>query len=200
MAELTVAEICRPQRSLAPETVVPERDHVQLMRECTTAWTEAQQPVRRFIRSLVRDHQHVEDLTQEVAVTIVDKFSEYDRSRSFTAWALGIARNKVMNYWSKQGRDRHRFDQLALDNLLVAHGDLHRSADDRRQILAGCLGKLSAAERSLLDRHYGESMSATTLAERLGLTTNAIYIRLHRIRRTLLACIERTLTRQEHTS
>jgi len=106
----------------------------------------------------------------------------------------------VMNYWSKQGRDRHRFDQLALDNLLVAHEDLHRSADDRRQILAGCLGKLSAAERSLLDRHYGESMSATTLAERLGLTTNAIYIRLHRIRRTLLACIERTLTRQEHTS
>lgn len=179
---------------------MPEPDHVQLMRECTAAWTEAQQPVRRFIRSLVRDHQHVEDLTQEVAVTIVDKFSEYDRSRSFTAWALGIARNKVMNYWSKQGRDRHRFDQVALDNLMAAHEDLHRSADDRRQALAGCLGKLSAADRSLIDRHYGESMAATTLAERLGLTTNAIYIRLHRVRRTLLACIERTLTRQERAS
>lgn len=176
-----------------------EPDHLQLMRECTTAWTEAQQPVRRFIRSLVRDHQHVEDLTQEVAVTIVDKFAEYDRSRSFTAWALGIARNKVMNYWSKQGRDRHRFDPVALGNLMAAHEDLHQTAEDRREALASCLEKLARDDRSLLNRHYGESISATGLADSLGLTTNAIYIRLHRIRRNLLACIERTLTRQEPT-
>ena len=75
---------------------MPEPDHVQLMRECTAAWTEAQQPVRRFIRSLVRDHQHVEDLTQEVAVTIVDKFGEYDRSRSFTAaFTRGFCRLEI---------------------------------------------------------------------------------------------------------
>lgn len=178
---------------------MPDPEHLQLMRECAAAWTESQQPVRRFIRSLVRDHQHVEDLTQEVAVTVVDKFQEYDRSRSFTAWALGIARNKVMNYWSKQGRDRHRFDPVALDNLMAAHEDLHRSVEDRREALTGCLGKLDAADRSLLDQHYGESMSAATLAGFLGITTNAVYIRLHRIRRNLLACIERTISRQEPT-
>ena len=130
---------------------MPEPEHLQLMRECTAAWTEAQQPVRRFIRSLVRDHQHVKDLTQEVAVTVVDKFQEYDRSRSFTAWALGIARNKVMNYWSKQERDRHRFDSVALDNLMAAHEELHQSAEDRREALTACLGKLDDAERSLLE-------------------------------------------------
>jgi len=181
------------------ESPVADPEHLQLMRECSAAWTEAQQPVRRFIRSLVRDHQHVEDLTQEVAVTIVDKFGEYDRSRSFTAWALGIARNKVMNYWSKQGRDRHRFDPVGLDNLMAAHEDLHQSAENRREALTNCLGKLARGDRSLLDQHYGESISAASLADSLGLTTNAIYIRLHRIRRNLLACIERALARQEPT-
>jgi len=80
---------------------------------------------------------------------------------------------------------------------MAAHEELHQSADDRRQALAGCLGKLSATDRSLVDRHYGESIAATTLADLFGLTTNAVYIRLHRVRRTLLACIERTLARQE---
>jgi len=132
-------------------------------------------------------------------MTVVDKFAEYDRSRSFTSWALGIARNKVMNYWKKQRRDRHRFDPVAIDNVMAAHEDLHRSVEDRREALKACLGKLGDNDSSLLDQHYGESMSAVTLAGLLGSTTNAIYIRLHRIRRNLLACIERTISRQEAT-
>ena len=177
-------------------TLMSRSSEREQMRALTAAWTEAQPTVRLFIRSLVRDHQHVEDLTQEVAATVVDKWSEYDRQRSFEAWALGIARNKVMNYWTRQGRDRHVFDPGALDRLAEAHRRLQPESEQRREALDECLKKLSGRDHELIARHYQQSESPRSLAEQTGVTLNAIYIRLHRVRRTLLECIELTLGRR----
>ena len=38
-----------------------------------------------------------------------EKFDEFDPQRSFTGWAMGVARNKVLQYFDKTSADRHRF-------------------------------------------------------------------------------------------
>jgi RNA polymerase sigma-70 factor (ECF subfamily) len=166
-------------------------------RQLTLAWTQAQPTVRLFIRSLVRDHQHVEDLTQEVAMTLLDRYGEYDCSRSFTGWALGIARNKVMNYWTRQGRERHVFDQAAMERLADAHQVLLQTSESRRDALTSCLQKLSERDRRLIEQHYQQSQSPQSLAVQLRTTVNAIYIRLCRIRLALLDCVKKTLQAAE---
>ena len=57
----------------------------------TIEWTRAQVSVGRFIRSFVRNRAEADDVLQEVALVIVDRFETWDSNRPFVAWALGIA-------------------------------------------------------------------------------------------------------------
>src|SRR6185503_10827711 len=47
--------------------------------------------VRAFIRSVVWDRGHCEDLFQEVALVLWRELDRYDPKRPFGAWARGVA-------------------------------------------------------------------------------------------------------------
>jgi RNA polymerase sigma-70 factor (ECF subfamily) len=80
-------------------------------------WLEAQPAVASFLTALVPDPHAVDDLIQEVALTVYRRLDDYDERRSFTGWALGIARYKALERW--RGLDRER-RMLALDPELLA--------------------------------------------------------------------------------
>jgi DNA-directed RNA polymerase specialized sigma24 family protein len=69
-------------------------------------WSEAQPVVAAMVAGAVVDFQHSEDLVSQVAETVVMKFDEYDRSRPFTPWALGITRNMILRYYERRAGDR----------------------------------------------------------------------------------------------
>ena len=69
-------------------------------------WSEAQPVVAAMIVGAVVDFQHAEDLVSQVAETVVMKFGDYDRSRPFVPWALGIARNIVLRHYERRAGDR----------------------------------------------------------------------------------------------
>ena len=54
-------------------------------------WKRARPSVASFIASVVPNLDDADDLQQRVAVAVVRKFADFDRSRSFAAWAIGIA-------------------------------------------------------------------------------------------------------------
>src|SRR5687767_4268119 len=70
-----------------------------------------------YVHSLVRDLDDAEDLFQQTAVILWNKFDGFDRSRSFFSWACGVARFEVANFLRARGRQRLYFsDDL---NLLL---------------------------------------------------------------------------------
>src|SRR5258708_34106656 len=74
--------------------------HVEFM----TLFLRHQAEVKAFIGSLVRDRHGRDDLLQEVALILWEKFPLYDPARSFGAWARGIAAKQVMQRWEKTRR------------------------------------------------------------------------------------------------
>ena len=66
--------------------------------EMTLLWTAAQSSVMAFIRSVTPQLADAEDILQETARQIVERFDEYDRERPFAPWAIGIARYKVLEW------------------------------------------------------------------------------------------------------
>jgi RNA polymerase sigma-70 factor (ECF subfamily) len=64
-----------------------------------------QSDLRAFIGSLVTDQARREDIFQETALTLWQKFEHFDHSRSFGAWARGVAANKIL----QAKRQDHRF-------------------------------------------------------------------------------------------
>jgi RNA polymerase sigma-70 factor (ECF subfamily) len=127
-----------------------------------------------------------------------NKFSDFDRQRSFAAWACGVARFEVANFLRARSRQRLYFTD-ALNLLLIeAHVELSPpEMEERRTALGQCMRKLRERDRQLVEACYGErGVNAT--AQQQGRSTQSVHNSLRRIRRALFECIRRSLVQQAH--
>jgi RNA polymerase sigma-70 factor (ECF subfamily) len=116
-----------------------------------------------------------------------------DLADQFVRWACGIAHNHVRNFVRKKQNQQVLVDANVLEQLgawRLAHED---RLESRRQALAGCLEKLPAGQRSLVERIYAGVQTVQGAAEAAGQTPNAVYKTLNRIRAALYDCITRRL-------
>ena len=98
--------------------------------------------LRALVGAVVRDVHVREDVFQEIALTLWRHFSRYDPSRTFGAWARGVAAKKLLERCSG---DRRLPLVLSPDAIL----ELAEAADRSESRLAPgfealehCLGKL----------------------------------------------------------
>lgn len=159
-------------------------------------WSRCSDQVRLFVCSAVWNRTDAEDVVQEVAYKAGRGFSGYDPARPFSAWVMAIARNEVKMHLRTRARDRHTFDDGLLDLLADTTARSHDELSPRAAALRECMAKLPEPAKALLRMRYVDSTQAPTLADRLGLTVNAVHQRLKRIREALADCIERRLSRE----
>jgi RNA polymerase sigma-70 factor (ECF subfamily) len=138
-----------------------------------------------------------EDVFQQTAITLWDKFGEFEPGSDFFAWACTIARYKTLNYFQSKGRERLYFSEAVIDQLATRDQwkpDLHEA---RLKALAACREKLSSKDQRLLADCYSGRGTILDVAKQLGRPIGSVYDSLSRIRRALYACIQRTLTSGE---
>jgi RNA polymerase sigma-70 factor (ECF subfamily) len=147
-----------------------------------------------YIYSLVRDLDDADDLFQQTSLVLWDKFELFDPSKSFVAWACGVARFEVSNFLRSRSRKRLYFtDELGMI-LIDAHEELeHERLEERRAALAGCMKKLRVGDQQLLDDCYGRSARIPEIARGRGRSSQSIHNSLRRIRRALFECMSRSL-------
>jgi RNA polymerase sigma-70 factor (ECF subfamily) len=152
-----------------------------------------------YIHCLVRDLNDADDLFQQTTVILWKKFAEFDRRRSFVAWACGVARLEVANFLRSRSRHRLYFtDEL---NLLLIEAQDEMPADEmeeRREALAHCIERLRDRDRKLLQDCYGREAGVNAVAERQGRSSQSVHNSLRRIRRALFECIRRALAQETH--
>jgi len=149
--------------------------------------------IRAFVRRLVPSRVDADDILQEVAVVLWERFEDFRKEGDFRAWATGIARFKVLAWLRDRGRDRL---VLAGDVVeLIAESSTRDEArlERQRDALASCLMKLSAQDRDLVERAYQPSVKIQDVAEASGRTLRGFYQWLYRVRRLLLECVRREL-------
>lgn len=159
-------------------------------REITLLWLKAQPMVEAFVLSMVRNMHVTEDLVQQVAVTSVERFDTWDpESCVFSTWAIGIAKNKIRNHFRKQHSDRHVFDAQAMDRIADAHTLLEPQLVPMSHALEDCIQKLTGRSRKIIEMRYLQDLTTEQVAEKLGITTNNVFVILHRVRQALRDCI-----------
>jgi RNA polymerase sigma-70 factor (ECF subfamily) len=167
------------------------------MRDLARLWVQSQPVISAYLTANVIDLHHAEDLVQEVAQVVAEKFAEYDRSRSFTSWSLGIARYRLLKYYRLRARDRLVLSEAALNKLSEALERIEHETEDRRAALRVCLEKVQGRRRQVLEMRYGENAKVGAIAEHFGMSADGVSVMLHRIRALLFECIERQLARSE---
>jgi len=174
---------------------MPEDSTEQLAR----LWTKSQPIVASYILSLVPDHHRAEDILQQVAVVIVREFEQYDSSRPFLAWALGIARNLVLKSRRKYAKESSRciFDIGVVERVEAAFLQHEDELSEFRQSLRDCLKQLRNRDLEVLRWRYVYNFAAQEVARKMGLTSGAVRVMLHRVRRFLRECVHRRMEASE---
>src|SRR5687768_4508167 len=102
----------------------------------TRLWLPAQPVVVSMLAARIGDRAVVEDLVQEVALGAFQKLADYDETRSFTAWVLGIANHKAIDWLRSNGPKRRVIrDEQALATLMQVGAELERDLSDRELAL-----------------------------------------------------------------
>jgi len=149
-----------------------------------------------FIFCMVHNLPDAEDVFQQAAITMWEKFDQFKVGSDFVAWACSIARFKALNLLNARGRERACFSEHLIDELASREASRPEFQEVRLQALAACREKLSPTDQSLLSLCYGESGTFREIAERIGRPVGSVYDSLCRIRRDLYTCIQRKLANE----
>ena len=165
-------------------------------RQFLRSFTKNEPAVRAFVRRLVPGRADTDDILQDVAIVLWEKFDEFRPDGDFRAWACGIARFKVLSWLRDKGRDRlvlaNNVVELIADESLKVEFRLER----QRVALETCFEKLPTVERDLLTRAYRPEAKIQDVALTSGRSVGGFYQWLHRMRRLLLECINRKLAEE----
>jgi RNA polymerase sigma-70 factor (ECF subfamily) len=176
-----------------------DRSDRKEVEEIAVLWTRAYPVVSAFISSMVPRFPDADDILQQVAVAVVQDYDRYDKERSFVAWAIGIARNKILMYQREKAHERSILEAAAMRAVAEVYEQDSSEFDDMRRALRTCIKKAKVRWQRILEMRYSRGLSTTRIAEQLGMTHNAIFITLHRIRLALRDCIMREMSSKEAT-
>ena len=169
--------------------MLDQNDQERFMR----LWTTTQPSVANYIHALVRDRTAAEDLLQETALLIFRRFAEYDEQRPFLAWALGIARFKVMGLRRDAARSLLVFDDDALEQFTESWAEQTIGKSERGAALESCIDRLAGHAQRVVRLRYFEDLNAEQIAGKLGGNGATVRVALQRIRAQLRDCIERQI-------
>jgi RNA polymerase sigma-70 factor (ECF subfamily) len=157
--------------------------------EFVTLYTRYEQRLYRYVAAMLTRPAEADDVLQETARVLWQKFDQYRREEPFLPWAYRIAHYEVLNYCQRE-RTRHKYFRPAVLELLAdARMEHDELLDAQSRWLGECMSKLTEHERHLVENRYAGDRTLSELATATGRTPNALYKMMQRIRHTLLNCV-----------
>jgi len=175
---------------------VNHESEIETRERLTRLWREAEPSVQAYVFAAVRSVQDAEDVVQQVALTVARRFDEYDGARPFVAWALWLAKSRVIDHYRRQEREKLVFSEALLEQLAEALVQRQPQRSARQEALERCIEKLPAKSRQLLELRYEEDASMERVAEAVQSTAASVRVLLFRIRNLLAECVQSQLSKE----
>ena len=150
----------------------------------------SEREVFRYVAALVPYLADADDIVQQTAITLWEKFDAYDPALPFTPWACRFALNKARQWLERRQRWQALLDNGLAEELERRREKLMPELEIRLNHLEKCLDKLPEEQRSIIEGYYFRRDDMDKLAEKSGRTIEATYKMLQRIRQTLQFCME----------
>ncbi len=151
--------------------------------------------VYRYVRFRVATREMAEDVTSDVFLKALRSIKRYDSKRAAPrTWLLRIARNAVTDHL--RSLKRRGSLHVSLDRVpdLVAQVPSQEERllkEERIQHLLNGTRLLRRADQEILSLRYGSGLDNNEIAEALGVSPNAVAVRLHRSLKRLKDVIEK---------
>ena len=169
-----------------PDSPTPTENLVLLL-------TQHQEPLFRYIFSLVPREADARDILQETSLALYRKFDQYDATRPFLPWAYRFAYLQVQKHREKSARSPLLFSEDVIDLLASERTHIEPQLDERLRLLDACLQKLSAQDQELVTSRYAMRQSAEEMMSRFALSRRTLFRNLELLRQRLHECVSQQL-------
>ncbi|HEV8544288.1 MAG TPA: sigma-70 family RNA polymerase sigma factor [Verrucomicrobiae bacterium] len=151
----------------------------------------SEREIFRYVAALVPGVLDAEDIVQQTAIALWEKFDAYDPAQPFTPWACRFALNKARQWIERRQRWQVLLESGLAEELVQRREALRPEIEIQLRHLESCLGKLPKDQRELVEGYYYHRTGVEALSDSSGRTVQATYKALQRIRQSLLVCVNR---------
>jgi RNA polymerase sigma-70 factor (ECF subfamily) len=151
---------------------------------------ETSRLLRPFLAKRLSFTNEVDDLLQEILLSIHKARHTYDGNRPYKPWVYAIAKFRLQDYLREHYSDqlRHAIELSEVENNLHEH--VTESAISYESI-SGEVQKLPKKQATLLQLMHQEGYTAKEVAEKMGMNESAVKVAAHRAYKTLRNKLER---------
>jgi len=150
-----------------------------------------QLPLYAYVFELVHHEQVSLDVVQETFINAVRHLGSLRDDAKFGSWLFGIAHQKCVQRWRKEGRE-----ELLPDEVAVVSSDLEEGPDEwlmrqeQEAEFMQLLQQLPPPQRSVLLLHFIEDFPLAEIAAITGAQLGTVKSRLHYAKKALRKLIE----------
>lgn len=150
--------------------------------------------VRRVVvaRGYFRESHDIEDVVQEILISVHAARATYDPARPFLPWMLAIARNRMADALRRLKRTTVR--EMGLDDAGVTFEAVASNTEQGHvgdpETLSRAIAELPAGQRQAITLLKLEQLSLSEASERTGMSISALKVATHRA----MSALKRKLT------
>jgi RNA polymerase sigma-70 factor (ECF subfamily) len=175
-------------------------DRAAAQQRFLSLFLRSEREVFRYVAALVPNVADAEDIVQQTALALWEKFDAYNPSQPFTPWACRFALNQARQWIERRQRWQALLAEGLAEELARRRDELRPEMERRLANLEGCLGKLPEDQRTLVEGYYYRRTDIEALAGESNRTVEATYKMLQRVRHALQRCVENAAQQEEATA
>jgi len=147
--------------------------------------------LRPFLSKRLSFESEIDDLLQEILISIHKARHTYDGKRPYKPWVYAIAKFRLQDYLRAHYADqlRHSVELSELENIL--HEDVTESTISYESI-SGEIQKLPEKQAAILQLMHEEGYTAKEVAAKLGMNESAVKVAAHRAYKVLRKKLEQS--------
>lgn len=151
--------------------------------------THEEGALRRVMQRYVRDASTVDDIYQEVSLKVLRRLETVREPAAVRGWLFQLARNACLDYLRREDRRKGGSNDVLNDRTAV--GELGRNPSEqllsreRIEAVQRALERLPASQRDVIRLRIDEGLDHEAISARLGISRQAVEVRLCRGRATL---------------
>ncbi len=157
------------------------------------ALEQNQQKLLRICSVYAKDAEDTKDLFQEVLIHVWNAMPTFNANASLATWMYRITLNVCLRIRSKDIKKQKKI--LRMNSITIGNLPTEPTQTDNYQqliLLRSCIKKLHEADRAVIAL-YLEELPYKEISNITGLTENNIAVKIKRIKKKLLNCINEKL-------
>ncbi len=149
--------------------------------------------IKSFIFSMLPNEADADDVMQDASITMWKKFDTYIPETDFAAWAVTIAKYKVMEFRRRNFSNSILVDNEVLELLAKDNLQVFERSQERTEKLMECVKELTAGDQDFIKLKYSQGLTLKKLASRFGLSVTSAFRNNARIHGLLQSCVQRKM-------